>query len=103
MNTQDDILDSALRRANEFADSFDFDCRELISSEMVDPVEGNSVIRIVMRLWTSDSKIEQTLSKQNISESQAFVKDVLARGQKLCVDATRDAVVQWHWLEIQLS
>lgn len=96
-------LDLAITVAMEMTKEFDFDCREVLSSEKVRDSNGLAVYRIVARLWSSRERIAETLLKSGDGQDVEFMREVLSYGNKIAIEATCNDVVSHEWIGLQLS
>lgn len=52
-------LELASNLAVRLTEDFDFDCREIVSTEMAGESNGRAVFRIVLRLWAFPARVEK--------------------------------------------
>jgi hypothetical protein len=103
MKSDSDELKMALDAAVISTRQFDFDRVEVLSSEVIGESEGKTVFRFIVRLWTSAERIEEIIATSSDGQDVALMREILVEGNKICIAATREGVINHKWLGVQFS
>ncbi len=99
VNEQKQATDLALK----LTERFDFDCREVVSSEPVGSLGDDTVFRIVVRLWSSPERIGNVITEHSGSQDVELIREILSEGNKIAIEATHNRVLKQDWLGVQFS